>query len=209
MKWIVLGAKGRMGSSVCEILKEKEEAVFEVDKDESSLCAEADIIVDFSTAENREEYVKFAAENKIPYACFSTGLSENDQLLLKNLSQKVPVLVCFNASVGMQAMFELTKLASNLLPNSEIVLQEYHHKKKKDSPSGTAKELLEILIGKNVVTSCYRVGNEVGIHKIQFYLEDEVLEISHRVSSKMTFAAGAVEMAERLTKKEAGLYKKI
>ena len=209
MKWIVLGAEGRMGKEVCKILEGQNKEICAIDKSEDVLCEDAEGIIDFSTAEDREKYVNFAAKKKIPYACFSTEINQKDKALLETLAQKVPVLMCSNASIGMQFMFEVTKLAKDVLKNADIILQEYHHKKKKDSPSGTAKELLKILEGTNVVANCYRVGNEVGIHKIQFYLENDVLEISHKVSSRTAFAEGAVQMADKLVKQEAGLYKKI
>ena len=209
MRWIVIGAAGKMGKIVCELLRERHEEFYEIDVESVDFFEQADIIVDFSTAESREKYIKFALEQKIPYACFSTGINIKDREMLEKLSDKVPVLMCSNASVGAQTMFEITKIASQMMPQAEIVLQEYHHKHKKDSPSGTAKILLEILKNHKVDSASFRVGNEVGIHKVQFYLNDEVLEISHRANARSTFACGAIEMATKLVKKEKGLYKSI
>ena len=209
MKWIVLGAEGRMGKEVCKILEGQNKEICAIDKSGDVLCKDADGIIDFSTAEDREKYVNFAVKKKIPYACFSTGINEKDEALLETLATEVPVLMCSNASFGMQLMFAVTKLAKDVFKKADIILQEYHHKNKKDSPSGTAKELLKILEGEEVVANCYRVGNEVGIHKIQFYLENEVLEISHKVISRKAFAEGAVQMAEKLMEQEAGFYTKI
>ena len=178
-------------------------------KEALDVAQQADIIVDFSTAESREKYIKFALEQKIPYACFSTGINIKDREMLKKLSERVPVLMCSNASEGAQTMFEITKIASQMMPQAEIVLQEYHHKHKKDSPSGTAKILLDILKNHKLESASFRVGNEVGIHKVQFFINDEVLGISHRANARSTFACGAIEMATKLMKKEKGLYKSI
>lgn len=201
MKWIVIGAAGKMGKIVCDFLREKKEEVCEIDLASIEIFEQADIIIDFSTAESREKYIKFAIDKKIPYACFATGLCKKDEEMLKELSQNAPVLMCPNASKGIQTMFETTKIASKMMPEAEIILQEYHHKRKKDSPSGTAKVILDILKHHKIESVSYRIGNEVGIHKVQFFLNDEVLEISHRANSRKTFACGAIEMAVKLVKK--------
>lgn len=169
-----------------------------------------DVIIDFSTAKDREEFVKFSFENKIPYCCFATNLKEKDIADFKELSSIVPVLVCSNASQGINVMFDLVKLSSQKLKMADVVLEEYHHKQKIDIPSGTARKIENILIseGANFETKAFRVGNECGTHIIKFFLEDEILEIKHVAKSRKIFALGAIEMARRICVSPNGFYEK-
>ena len=209
MRIVLIGAKGRMGQEVCRVARgRKDNIVLMVDKDDKLIKVDADVIIDFSTCDDRCEFIEYAKKNFMPYCCFATAISQKDRVLLANLSNNVPVLLCSNASLGMNVMFEVVDIMCKKLSNTDIVVTEYHHKNKKDCPSGTALKLQKIIDrnGKIVQLGAYRVANEFGTHKIQFFLDDEVVEITHKAYSRKTFAEGALQMAEELLLNPRGLY---
>lgn len=219
MNFIVVGCCGKMGELVAKELIDKKQNVYGVDKNFKKsvlkcfdciekVCAKIDAIIDFSTANNREDYIEYARKNRIPYACFSTNISEKDLESFKMVSKEIPVLISANSSKGVGLLCDMVDVVSKALSECDITITEYHHKLKKDAPSGTAKKLQEIILNNNKCCqiSSFRVGNEVGLHNVEFYFGDEVIQISHRANSKKVFSKGAVEMAMNLIKKKNGIY---
>ena len=202
MKIILIGYSGKMGKEVKNNLSQNDKIVAEVDekKPMPKKNVHADVIIDFSSAKMRTQYFEYAKKFNIPYALFSTGLSENDEKEFETLSKCVKTLKCKNASRGVNLLYKLTALACEKLKDADVTLTEIHHKAKKDAPSGTAKELEKILEenGVNFTITCHRVGNEKGYHELKFYLGDEVLAISHHALSRSIFAVGALEKAREL-----------
>ena len=173
-----------------------------------SACVCADVIIDFSTEIDKTNIINFAAKNKLPLASFSTNWSCESLSFAKDYSNKIPILINSNASIGANAMFDAIDILTNKLKNADIVISEYHHKHKKDSPSGTAKQLAKIISKnkKDFSINSNRVSNECGIHKVDYFIEDEIVTIYHQAKSKSCFAIGALNMAKKLTEKESGLY---
>lgn len=224
MKILLIGASGKMGReviSVCQNLNDK--VVCGVDReymqingvsvfDDIKLVDKSvDVIIDFSTCENRQDYINYSKENCVPYCCFSTLVSDDDYKRLQSLSKIVPVLVCSNTSRGMNALFDMLEICKTRLVGADVAVSEYHHKWKKDSPSGSAKSIIKNLesVFEDLQISAFRVASEKGTHRVEFYLDDEVIEISHKVLSRRVFAVGAVEMANKLLEKENGLFDRL
>ena len=135
-----------------------------------------------------------------------------------------------NYSVGVNALFWLTRKAAQILGGScDIEVMEMHHRHKIDAPSGTARTLAEILSGaidrnyedsvvfgreglvgprpaKEIGMHSLRGGDVVGDHTVIFASDGERLELTHKASSRMTFASGAVRAALWLQGREPGLY---
>lgn len=223
MKFLLIGCNGKMGSQIIDALKDNDSDKivagidlnlksksrnFPVYNDIHNITEEVDGIIDFSTCENRKEYIIFAQNKKLPYGCFSTICSDADKDLFHKLAKTSPVLLCKNTSLGVNTLYKLVEIASKSLPKADVVLTEYHHKAKFDSPSGTAKNIEQIFTLNNInfTTSAFRVGNEKGTHVIQFFLEDEILEISHRSKSRKIFALGAISLMHKLIEKENDMY---
>lgn len=206
MKIILIGSCGKMGQEVKKNLEPGDKIVAEVDQNKplTKRNLHADVIIDFSSASDRSKYFDYAKKWGVPYACFATGLTENDEKGLDALASEVKVLKCKNASKGVNLLYDLTALACKELQGADVVLTEIHHKAKKDSPSGTAKELEKILTeyGVNYETVCHRVGNEKGYHELKFFLGDEVVVLSHHAFSRSIFAKGALEKARKLVESE-------
>lgn len=220
MNILLIGALGKMGQEICSCVKNSKDKIvagidtqnafqsFPIYKNINDVKENFDVIIDFSTSKSRNAYFQLAKKRMCPYGLFSSDIQPEDEKLFKNLAKFVPVLECKNASYGVNILYEILKSLSPLLTHSDVVLTEYHHKEKKDVPSGTAKDILSILEKNNIFPqlSVCRVGNEKGFHKIEFFLNDEVLEISHRANSRQIFASGAVSAMQKLMTKQSGFY---
>lgn len=219
MRFVVIGINGKMGQEVKNSIQENGDvfvAGIDVKKDEGNnvylnlkdVPKQFDAVIDFSLAQDRQEYIAFCKERKIPYGCFSTNISSIDQCLLEDLAKVVPVLICSNASVGVNLMFKIADLIAENQNNSDFMLTEYHHKEKKDAPSGTAKTILNILNSKNIfcATTSHRVGTENGKHILEIFWQDESLTITHQANSRKIFASGAIMFMHKLASKEKGIY---
>lgn len=160
----------------------------------------------------------------------TTGHTDEELALIKEASKTIPVVFASNFSVGVNTLFWLTRKAAELLgPDFDLEVVEMHHRMKKDSPSGTARTLVEILAdvrGLDYDTDCrhgrfgdvgartpkeigvhaLRGGDVVGDHTVVFANVGERVELTHKASSRDTFAGGAVRAARWLADKPAGLY---
>lgn len=162
----------------------------------------ADLIIDFShhtAIKGIYEYVR-SVGGGIPVIIGTTGQTEEDESIIGLLQKICPILRKTNFSRGVDTMLKLVDLCRDLMPQSDICVEEIHHNKKIDMPSGTAKTLCEIL-GKdyNQVASL-RMGTVPGGHTVYFALDDEVVEITHTAFSKKIFAIGALEAGKKMVK---------
>jgi 4-hydroxy-tetrahydrodipicolinate reductase len=130
--------------------------------------------------------------------------------VIEKTAKSVPIVFASNFSVGVNALFALTRRAAEILgPGFKPEIVETHHTQKKDAPSGTAKTLGEILkqAGKSdVPIQSIREGDVVGEHTVTFIGPSERLELTHRAGSREIFARGALRAAEWVVDKSAGLY---
>lgn len=224
MKILLVGSLGKMGKEIAATVAETDDKiVLGIDtKNEKNGAFKTlstlpkrlppfDVIIDFSTAKSRKELFDLAREKGAAYGLFSTNISIDDEKELSQLAGFVPVLQTKNTSLGINLLYEILKYISPKLKHSDVVLTEYHHKQKLDNPSGTAKEIENILKAEDIhfYSSSFRVGDEKGVHKIQFFFSDEILEISHRANSRKIFADGAISAMHKLISKPAGLYNNI
>ena len=215
MKFVVIGVDGKMGKEIKKAavkngdfviagvdVKEKIDENVYLSLDE--IHRSFDAVIDFSTAPSREKFVKYCHMYNIPYGCFATNLTEHDMNLLKALSKKVPVLICSNASKGVNVMNKIVNNIAEDVSDSDVVLTEYHHKQKIDSPSGTARNLLQILLNNKIEAKvvAHRVGTENGKHILEFFWDNESLTIIHQANSKEIFAKRAIELMHKLISKE-------
>jgi 4-hydroxy-tetrahydrodipicolinate reductase len=196
MKIAVWGAKGRVGSKVCEIAATRGHTIFGVDKESSaSFDAPCDVVIDFSLPSCIEQIVKYCTTYKVPLVAGTTGHNKNQLALLEKLKQQVPVIVKANYGKGMEIVSQICREVA-AKSGWDVAIVERHHKGKIDSPSGTAKMLANMLDCHNVLSM--RAGNEFGTHTIVFGGIDECIEITHRATSVDVFALGAIEAAENL-----------
>ena len=140
----------------------------------------------------------------------STGHSEEQIDILRELSQIVPIMHAPNLSVGIN----LVKKIINFYPLDDLVnsieIIETHHKNKLDSPSGTAIELRNLIESKNsevkISIKSIRDEDSVGIHTIKLNMANETIEITHRANSRKIFAQGAITAVHWIKTQKPGFY---
>jgi len=207
MKYGLIGANGRLGKEVVNVFADhNHELVFTFDLTGEWIETEPEIIIDASLPEVFNNTVGFVKQYKVPLIIATTGLTDANLKELKKLSEKYPVVQSYNFSLGIQVLLQLTKLANEKLPDWDVEISETHHRFKKDKPSGTAKMMQEIFGDKEVNTSSLRLGNVPGDHSVNFAGLGEVLSVSHRATSRRTFAEGILKSVEFAMKKENGFY---
>ncbi len=191
---------------------------------------DADAVINFSIA-NVIETTQVAIANNAVVVIGTTALSTEDKEKLAQLAQNGGRIVfAANMSVGVNLLFYLSSVVAKVLDdNYDIEVVEMHHNQKKDSPSGTAVRLAEVLcearelnydsdirhgregmVGertkKEIGMHALRGGDVVGDHTVMFAANGERIELTHKASSRDTFAAGAVRAVRFLLTAEAGLY---
>lgn len=186
-----------------------------------------DVIIDFSHPSNLDKILKFALKTKTPVVFATTGFADTDYEKIRNASKEIAVVVATNTSLGVNLLNELMKyIVPVLAENFDIELIEKHHNKKLDSPSGTAKTLLEKIQASLPEPKTYvhgregmakrekseigvhavRGGSIIGEHSVIFAGEDEIIEIKHEALSKRIFSTGACSAAAWLVGKPVGYY---
>lgn len=214
VKVIICGAKGRMGRALVSCAQGDPELqlVGEIDQgdDLAKVIARADAIVDFSVREATAIVGKLAADHKKALVIGTTGHSESEKAALRALTKTIPVVWSANFSTGVNALFWVTRTVAEIVGNNwEVELVETHHTAKKDAPSGTAKRLQEILKqvrGTEAPAHALRIGDVVGDHTVTFGAPGERIELTHRASSRETFARGALRAAKWAVNQKPGLY---
>ena len=211
---IVCGSKGRMGQALVASAKANPELqlVGEIDAgdDLSQVIDRCDVIVDFSFREATGKIAKLAAEHKKALVIGTTGHSDAEKNAVVETVKTIPCVWTSNFSTGVNTLFWITgKVASIVGPQWEIEIVETHHTAKKDAPSGTAKSLQQVIrqaIGKESPAHALRIGDVVGDHTVTFGTSGERIELSHRASSRETFARGALRAAKWAVTQKPGLY---
>lgn len=190
----------------------------------------ADVLIDFSLPEHSVETAKLCANLGLPVVIGTTGFSYQQKQAIEALTDKIPVLMAPNMSIGVNVMLSLLEgVARTLGDDADIEIIESHHRYKKDAPSGTALRMGESVAkglgkvfseiaafdrcGKDAVRekgsvgfSAIRAGNIIGEHTALFALAGEEIEITHKARDRQTFAQGAVRAARWLVDQPPGSY---
>ena len=240
-KILLCGACGKMGGNVLSLLATDSEATavcgvdlfpkeigIPVYKNFSDVQEKADVIIDFSSAENVEERLRFAKDNGMGIVLASTGFSKEDLAVIDEYAKYIPIFKTANLSLGVNVMQALVKAAAQILGDGfDVEIIERHHNLKKDAPSGTALMLADSIneafdgrkkyvggrqgiVGarekSEIGIHAVRGGTIVGEHEVMFAGEDEVITVTHSAASKRVFAVGALRAAKFLKGKAAGRY---
>jgi 4-hydroxy-tetrahydrodipicolinate reductase len=211
---IICGSKGRMGQALIACAKADPELqlVGEIDQgdDLSKIIGQCDAIVDFSFREATSGIAKLAAQHKKSLVIGTTGHTDAERKAVLDAAKPVACVWTSNFSTGVNTLFWLTgKVAGIVGPKWEVEIVETHHTAKKDAPSGTAKSLRKIIkgaTGKEAPAHALRIGDVVGDHTVTFGTSGERIELSHRASSRETFAHGALRAAKWAVGQKPGLY---
>ncbi len=231
---IITGSRGRMGQAVASCLREDPElqlaGLIDQDDDLGAVIEQADVIVDFSSHAATQAIAEVCARHRKGAVIGTTGHSNEERQVLKELSSVIPLVVASNFSTGVNALFWLTRKAAEILgPGYDLEVVEMHHHFKADAPSGTARTLAEILakarrqeldsvvrhgrsglVGERTPSEIgvhsLRGGDVVGDHTVIFAGPGERVELTHKASSRDTFARGALRAAKWLVNQTPGLY---
>jgi 4-hydroxy-tetrahydrodipicolinate reductase len=228
MKIGVTGYKGRVGQILVQSIKDNDALEFAggIDKgdDPLSLFQNSDVVIDFSHPDATVVHADVAAQTRTALVIGTTGLTDEQENLLKKAAQKTAIVYAANMSVGVNMLLALVKQAAERLdPEWDIEVFETHHHHKIDSPSGTAlalgKAAREGRGGGNFIVdregarkqgdigyAVQRGGDVVGEHTVTFFSQGERVELGHKATDRSLFAKGALRAAQWTKGKSAGLY---
>ncbi len=234
IKILVTGSKGRMGQAVIRAVEANPDAevgaAIDVGDSLADALAKCDVVIDFTTHHFSNELVAACVAHQKRLVMGTTGHNVDELAHLRAASVTLPLVLAPNFSVGVNTLFWLTRKATEILgPDFDLEVVEMHHRMKTDSPSGTARRLVEILtevrdlnydtdtrhgrfgdVGARTKTEigvhALRGGDVVGDHTVVYANVGERVELTHKASSRDTFATGAVRAAVWLAAQEAGLF---
>lgn len=189
-----------------------------------------DLLIDFTRPDTSMELLEICRQSGKKMVIGTTGFSELQKEKVAEVAKDIAIVLAPNMSVGVNLALNLLKLAAQVMGDyADIEIIEAHHRHKIDAPSGTALRMGEVVafaLGrdlkdcaiygregqtgardrKTIGFSTIRAGDIVGEHTVMFADDGERLEITHKATSRMTFANGAVRAAIWLADKHTGLY---
>ncbi len=246
----VAGAAGRMGRLIVQNVVQDEELELaqafdlrEIGRDAGEVAGvgrvgvsithasdmenvlDADVLVDFTTAEGAVENIKVASQKGIKLVVGTTGFTEEHWRKIEEYCKNVPAVISPNFSIGVNIFWKLIEFAVQFLKDYDIEILEMHHRFKRDAPSGTALKAAEIIkkylgnrklvFGREGVCPredeigvfAIRGGDVVGEHTVFFIGMGERIEITHRALSRQAFASGAIKAVKWIAKvNKPGIY---
>jgi 4-hydroxy-tetrahydrodipicolinate reductase len=232
---LVTGKSGRMGQAVIQAASQEPavlvSATHDAGENLAAAIAQANTVIDFTIHKFTRELIDAALKNGTHLVIGTTGHTDDERAAIREAGKTLPIVYAPNFSVGVNTLFWLTRKAAQILTQDrfDIEVTEMHHRHKIDAPSGTARRLLEILneetgtsyeddiahgrfgnVGprppREIGMHTLRGGDVVGDHTVMFAADGERVELTHKASSRMTFAAGAVRAAVWLYDKPPGIY---
>ena len=209
----VSGASGRMGRAVLDLIKGDSRFVLGPLFDKKHPLknwkpGQMDLIIDFSRPEALKKTAECCVQFKKPLVSGTTGLTAKELASLKTISKKIPLFWAPNMSLGVSFLNGRLERLPPQIKKWDISILDIHHRRKKDSPSGTALFLEKTLSSQGVKTRplSIRAGGVRGSHKILMMGEDEMITMEHLAFDRKIFAAGALEAALFILKKKRGFY---
>ena len=192
--------------------------------------ANSDVIIDFTLPEVAIALLPYCTKNQCRLVIGTTGFSDEQKAEIEQASQQVSMVLAPNMSVGVNLTLKLLDIAARVLGDDvDIEIMESHHRHKVDAPSGTALRMGEVVADalgrdlkecavygregrtgerdrKTIGFATVRAGDIVGEHTVMFAGEGERVEITHKASSRMTFALGAMRASSWLMTHQSGLF---
>lgn len=250
----IMGASGRMGCMLIQAVANNPNAVLvgAFVRDNSSLMAtdagemagigqlgvqtsvldlathQADVLIDFSLPSALPAVISECQKTNTSLVLGVTGLSHNDEHMLKKASNTLPIVYAGNYAVGVNLSLNLIAITAKTLPNADVEIIECHHKHKQDAPSGTALMLAKTIAsargqslddvlttGRNgtakrqqgeIGIHAVRGGEVIGEHTVRFFADGEIIKLTHKADHRQIFANGAVQAGFWLQTKVRGLY---
>ena len=241
----ITGALGRMGKilikrisikknlklfSLTDLKSRKIINGIKTQKNNLEAFKKTDVIIDFSRPKASLEILNYAKKLKKKVVIGTTGFTKQQNNLIKNYSKKIAIFKSGNMSLGINLLEYIVNILSKKIPNDyHIGINDDHHRKKVDYPSGTALMLanavcrgknknIELIKGQTFLNKkgklqknkinffITRKGNTIGKHSVLFNNKIENIELKHTAFSRELFADGALKAAIWISKKNKGLF---
>ena len=198
--------------------------------DVNKVMDQFDVMIDFTSVDSTLDHIEVCRENNKKLVIGTTGFSSAQKQIIEQAGKEIAIVFAPNMSVGVNLCLKLLQMAASVLNEDyDIEVVEAHHRHKVDAPSGTALRMGEVVAetlgrkledcavyGREGMTGArdpntigfetIRAGDIVGDHTVMFAGIGERVEITHKASSRMTFAKGAVRAAKWLEDKNTGLF---
>ena len=233
-KIAITGSNGRMGQALIEAVKlnpnVSQGSILNRGDDINRVLKDFDVLIDFTRPEATLNALSVCQSAGKAMVIGTTGFSDDALKVIDQASSDIPIVFAPNMSVGVNLTLKLLETTAKVIgTDSNIEIVEAHHRHKVDAPSGTALKMGEVIanaLGRDLSEcavygregteeprdkqtigfSSIRGGDVVGEHTVTFFMEGERVEITHKASSRMTYANGAVKASQWLTNQENGLY---
>ena len=233
-KIAITGSNGRMGRALIRAVKlnpnVSQGPKLKRGDDIKGVLKDFDVLVDFTRPEATLDALSICQSAGKAMVIGTTGFSDDALKFIDQASSDIPIVFAPNMSVGVNLTLKLLETTAKVIgADSNIEIVEAHHRHKVDAPSGTALKMGEVIANalgrdlsecavygregteeprdrKTIGFSSIRGGDVVGEHSVTFFMEGERVEITHKASSRMTYANGAVKACKWLTNQENGLY---
>ena len=228
------GSKGKMGQALIEAINSSSQSDFGAGFDKGDnlidLISNFEVLIDFSRPEASLNALAVCKDAGKAMVIGTTGFTDSELELIGQASKGIPIVFAPNMSVGVNLTLKILETSAKVIgPDSSIEIIEAHHRYKVDSPSGTALKMGEVIanaLGRDLSEcavygregieeprdmntigfSSIRGGDVVGEHTVAFFMDGERVEITHKATSRMIYANGAVRAANWLSDKSSGLY---
>jgi len=233
-KIAITGSKGQMGRALIRAVKlnsnVSQGSILNRGDDIKKVLNDFDVLVDFTRPEATLEALSICQSAGKAMVIGTTGFSDDALKAINQASSDIPIVFAPNMSVGVNLTLKILETTAKVIgTDSNIEIVEAHHRHKVDAPSGTALKMGEVIanaLGRDLSEcavfgregteeprdrqtigfSSIRGGDVVGEHTVTFFMEGERVEITHKASSRMTYANGAVKACQWLNNQENGLY---
>ncbi len=233
-KIAITGSNGRMGRALIRAVKlnpnVSQGSILNRGDDIKQVLKDFDVLIDFTRPEATLDALSICQSAGKAMVIGTTGFSDDALKVINQASSDIPIVFAPNMSVGVNLTLKLLETTAKVIgTDSNIEIVEAHHRHKVDAPSGTALKMGEVIanaLGRDLSEcavygregteeprdrqtigfSSIRGGDVVGEHSVTFFMEGERVEITHKASSRMTYANGAVKASQWLTNQANGLY---
>ncbi|MFT4520264.1 MAG: 4-hydroxy-tetrahydrodipicolinate reductase [Halioglobus sp.] len=196
----------------------------------ADVIGDIDVLIDFTVPAATVANVALCSDNGVAMVIGTTGFTPEQQAQIDEAAGKISICKASNFSTGVNLCFKLLDMAARVLGDDvDIEVSEAHHRHKVDAPSGTALSMGKVVadaLGRDldkvavygregqtgardrstIGFATVRAGDIVGDHTVTFAADGERVEITHKASSRMSFARGAVRAAGWLREQKPGLY---
>lgn len=252
---VVIGGRGKMGARICAFARmdttititgvtemkgssaigqpvfpdgDERYRSLVISQNIEDVLSAADVVIDFTVPAATMATLPAIVSARKAVVIGTTGLSDEQRKKIADAGTHIPIVFSPNMSIGVNVFFKIIAQAAQYLKGYDVEIIEMHHNQKKDSPSGTAVKLGEIISNVRCITKkdwkhgregdvgartpselgmhAVRLGDVVGEHRVMFAGNSELLEFTHRAHTRDNFAKGALTAAPWIVGKTPGVY---